>query len=232
MNEKKPVKIVFASTNYGPLWAPAVNSWLGAIAYTQGHLVRDGRGYINGTGISDRHYVHSADCQLVKDFLADEEATHLWHTESDMILPPDCVLKLLALAKPIASGLYFLRQGEGQPCLYVRSAATDPASYGMCPVKYFPRTEPFQLKGCPGLGCVLFERRVFETLPYPWFDLAEGKYGSDLYFYTNALKAGIEVWVDPTVLCQQIEYTVWDERHYQRALEDPNFGVTGFIIGE
>ena len=30
----KPINVAFGSTAYGPLWAPAVRSWLQTVAYT------------------------------------------------------------------------------------------------------------------------------------------------------------------------------------------------------
>jgi hypothetical protein len=227
-----PVKIAFASTNYGPMWRPVVETWLRCLAYTQRHLVREGLGEIAGVGITDRMYIHSADNTLVQDFLADESFTHLMHVESDMLLPDACIVDLLALDKPMASGIYFLRNGNGQPCLYRRTVSMPGNSYGMTPVSIYPQDRPFLLKGCPGLGCILFKREVFAQLDFPWFDLKENHYGSDLYFFTNALNKGIELWVDPRVQCGQIEYKVWTHDDYrQRILADPTFGAQGFIEG-
>lgn len=226
------VSIAFSSTAYGPLWRPAMDSWLRVVAYTQRALMENATGYLRAVGITDRMYTHSAQNRLVQDFLEAQPAmTHLFHTECDMILPDDCIVKLLALQKPIASGVYFLRNGNGQPCLYRRIVSMSKDSYGMTPVNLYPQDVPFMLHGCPGLGCVLFERAVFEKLPFPWFDLKESHYGSDLYFFTNAIKHKIETWVDPTVKCGQIEYKVWDHNDYlDRLRDDPTFGKEGFVM--
>ena len=228
------VRIGFSSTAYGPLWRPAMETWLRVVAYTQRHLMRKNLGELVAVGITDRLYTHSAENRLVQDFLAcDPPLTHFFHTEMDMLLQDDCIVKLLALDRPIASGVYFLRNGNGQPCLYRRAISMGKNSYGMTPVTLYPQDKPFLLKGCPGLGCVLFQRAVFEQMPFPWFDLKEGHYGSDLYFFTNALKDGIETWVDPTVKCGQIEYKVWEHADYINRLEtDPTFGNAGFIMAE
>jgi hypothetical protein len=189
-------------------------------------------GEIAAVGITDRTYTHSAGNRLIQDFLADETLTHLALTESDMLLPDAAFVKLLALRKPIASGVYFLRGGNGQPCLYVRALSMAGDCYGMTPVSVFPSETPFLLRGCPGLGCLLMEREVFAKIAYPWFDLAEGKFGSDLYFFTNALKAGVETWVDPRVRCAQIEYTVWTYDDYKKRIEtDPSYPSSGYVLG-
>ncbi|HYE89552.1 MAG TPA: hypothetical protein VEA38_00975 [Terriglobales bacterium] len=235
------INIAFTSTAYGPLWSPAVSSWLNVVAYTARHCEIQHLGKVGGAGVTDRQYTHMAENQLVKDFLDHPEATHLFMTEMDMVLPRDCIVRLLELDKDIASGVYFLRsaqpEGRGQPCLYKRPVARlsdrakDANPYGQYPVTIFPTEEPFRA-GASGLGCVLFTRRVFETMPYPWFDLSAEKYGSDMYFYKHATDYGFECWVDPRVRCGQIDY-------YQTTIEDwywqlennPDFGRAGYIIG-
>ena len=232
------MNIAFTSTGYGPLWAPAISSWLRAVGYAARYLEINHIGKIGGAGISDRTYTHSAENKLVEEFLADNTLTHLFMTEQDMILPHDAIVKLLDLDKDMASGVYFLRsdkpESRGQPCLYKKAPIIDPkkdSEYAHSPVSIFPTEKPFQVD-CSGLGCVLFKRKVFEVLKRPWFDLDAVKYGSDIYFYTNAKKAGLELWVDPTIRCGQIDYyqTTIDDWKWQIE-NNPVFGKWGFIIG-
>lgn len=249
--------IVFGVANYGPLWAPAVESWLRcgiktarqcAIDYAPGLPIAPG---IMGTGITDRMYTSSAENRLTEGFLAQPEATHLFFTEIDMILPETAILDLLALDKDIASGVYFLREGWGQPCLYkqvvkyrrrrrlgVPTGEKDWTLYAHSPVTVFPTTEPFKLgdmkaSGVPGFGCVLIKREVFEKMTPPWFEIREGKCGSDMYFYYHACTdAKAEVWVHPGVMCNQIDYTIFSlEDYYDRLHEDPAYASSGYIIG-
>lgn len=235
------VNIAFASTGYGPLWAPAVSSWLRCIGTTAREFSINHIGKVGAAGVTDRMYTHSAENRLVEQFLEDKSLTHLFLTESDMILPNDTILKLLKHDKDMACGIYFLRtdslEGLGQPCLYKRPAAYDPlhSQYGHCAVSLFPTDEIFQVD-CAGLGCLLLKREVFEgpkAVKYPWFDLKEAGYGSDIYFSKHAKEAGFELWCDPTVTCGQIDY-------YQTSIEDwkwqldtnPKFAKFGFIIGK
>lgn len=230
-------KIIFAAPNYGPLFAPVVSSWLGCVAYTSRYVTVENLGLVGGVSVTDRQYTHTAENNCVQEFLGMKDATHLFLTESDMILPKDAIVNLLKLDKDAASGIYFLRGGQGTPCLFMPAKATHANNpYGHTQVTAFPEDKPFKI-GCPGLGCVLIKRKVFETLKPPWFDLKESDdkgrgWGSDMYFYYHLRQAGFECWVAPSVKCDQIEYTVWSYRDYKKRLEtDPTFMSKGFLIG-
>lgn len=235
--------VAFASTGYGPLWAPAVSSWLRLIGFTARHFAVEQVGKIGGAGVTDRTYTHTAENKLVREFLAEPSFTHIFMTESDMILPHDAITRLVALDKDIASGVYFLRANEqeasGQPCLYKRPWLTEEekqerlnAEFLHSPVRIFPTNAPFQVDSS-GLGCVLIRREVFSRVKEPWFDLKADGYGSDFYFSKNCKDIGVEQWVDPEVLCEQIDYYFTSIRDWKWRLEnDPNFIKTGYVIGE
>jgi hypothetical protein len=237
------VNIAFTSTGYGPLWAPAVSSWLRTIAYTARQFSIESIGKVGGAGVTDRTYTHQAQNMLIAQMLAHEpKFTHIFMTEADMILPHDAIIKLLALDKDMASGVYFLRSDRpeylGQPCLFKRSMLTPEerkdkpdAEYLVSQVHIFPTDAPFRVD-CAGLGCILIKRNVFETMKEPWFDVKANSYGSDIYFTKHSKDAGFDIWVDPTVLCGQIDYyeTTIDEYKWQLD-HDPTFALRGFIIG-
>jgi hypothetical protein len=240
MAEPRETRVYFAATNYGPMWKPVVESWLACVGFAQRqfHVEIPGTREIAGATISDRMYTHSAENALADAFLnASPRLTHILLTECDMILPHDTIPKLLEVDQPIVSGVYFLRGGRGQPCLYVKACVTKENPYVHSPVGLFPTDRPFALDpnghgGCPGLGCVLIKREVFEAIPRPWFDLKENYYGSDMLFYTKVRDAGFDVWVNPSVLCGQIDYKVETiEDYWKRIQEDPNFAKSGYIVG-
>lgn len=225
------LKVLWGMTGYGPLpYMPVYTSHLRAIAWASRYLTVELDGEIAGAGATDRTYTHSAENKLAEELLQ-TDATHLFMTEMDMILPKHTIPALLELGKPVVSGVYFLRGGNGQPCLYKKVITPPENPYVHTPVSVFPHQGPFRID-CPGLGCVLIERQVFERMPRPWFDLSAEKYGSDMYFYTKVKQAGIEVWAHPGVFCDQIDYTVVGYRDYQKRLkDDPTFASRGFIIG-
>ena len=226
------LKIAWGLTGYGPLpFMPVYTSHLRAIAWASRVFTVEVRGAIGGVGATDRMYTHSAENELAWELLQ-SDCTHLFMTEMDMVLPKHTLVALAELDKPIASGVYFLRHGQGKPCLYKKAVTTSENPFAHSPVHRFPETRPFRVD-CPGLGCALIHRQVFEQLEYPWFDLAEKRYGSDMYFYTKVREAGIDVWAHPGVMCDQMDYTVVGYADYvQRLRTDPAFGSTGFIIGD
>ena len=242
----KPPRIVWAMVAYGPFpFAPVYTSHMRAIAYASRYFATsflDGSAGILSAYSTDRMYTHSAENFVVKRFLDETtDGTHIFMCEMDVVIPLDTIPKLIALDKPIASGLYFLRGGEGQPCLYAPAPVTPALSrFPHSPVKLFPTETPFKLAkagGCAGLGCVLIRRDVFEAIEPPWFDLKEKNdktgegYGSDMYFYTKVRDAGFEVWVDPTVRCGHMDYVTADFDDYlKRQREKPEDNRRGFVV--
>ena len=236
-------RIFFAATNYGPLWKPVVESWLAVVGHTSRtfsvhHEWPATPADLTGAAITDRMYTHSAENNLVHAFLqAEPRLTHIFMTECDMLLPHDTIIKLLAVDQPIVAGIYFLRGGKGQPCLYTKAYYTKDNPYVHSPVTVFPLDRPFPLDknghgGCPGLGCVLIRREVFEAIQFPWFDLKEGKFGSEMYFYTKVRDAKFDVWIEPRVRAYQIDYSVDGFDQYEKRLnEDKDFPKGGIIIG-
>lgn len=234
-DENKGVRVAWAMPNYGPLFSQVYSSHLAAIAYASRFFANEQIGDMPMLACTDRMYITSACNTIIKE-ARENNLTHIFWTESDMILPKDVVPKLLALKKAIASGVYFLRGGTGQPCLYKRTPLeTKENPYLHTPITMYDERGPFKVD-CPGMGCVLMEIGVFDKVPEPWFDLKSndpGKtngYGQDLYFYTKVRWAGIEVWVEPSVICDQIDTQIVGYKDYRRRLMEGK-GLAGGFIG-
>jgi hypothetical protein len=203
-----------------------------AIAYASRTLTVTYQGKIAGVGVTDRMPLDMAENTLTEQFLSLPDATHLFLTELDMLLPDETIPQLLTLDKDVVSGLYFLRDGYGQPCLYRQMVGLPSNPFAKTPLTIFPQTEPFRLNGCAGVGCLLVKRAVFEKITPPWWSIQQGKHGSDMYFSTKVLEAGCEIWVDPRIRCGQVEYISWGFEHYRMRLQsDPDFAKSGGIIG-
>ncbi len=236
------VKLAFAMPCYGPIYPQVYANHLAVISYTSRFLDIHKIGSIPLIGTTDRMYLHTACNTTVREFLA-SDCTHIFWTESDMLMPMYAVVKLLEYNKPICSGVYFLRNGGGQPCLYLKGGMSVQSGVTAgVPVAVFPEDSFFKVH-CPGMGCVLIAREVFEKVEPPWFDLREGwtkedkkekifGYGQDIYFYSKVATAGFDVWVDSGIHCAQVFEDVVTIDDYRKRVLSPTFKANGAIIGQ
>mgnify|MGYP001581939255 CR=1 FL=1 len=235
---KEQVKVAFAIPGYGPIYPQVYANHLAVAAYTSRYLSFHHLGQLPVIGASDKMYLHSACNAIVEDFLS-SDCTHIFWTEQDMLMPFYTIVKLLEHDKDICSGVYFLRKGNGQPCLYLKGdASIHTGIHSAVPVTLFPEDSFFQVH-CPGMGCVLMKREVFEKIEKPWFDLKEGwqggkiyGYGQDIYWYSKVADAGLEVWVDSGIHCSQVMDCNVSLHDYRKRIADPEFKVIGAIITE
>ncbi len=143
--------------------------------------------------------------EMVKMFLAVEDATHLFFVDADTVPPPGAVDKLLFLDTDIATGItpilnhdditsnvFMTEAGEGFP-LSIDEAVKE---------------KPYEITGI-GLACALIKREVLEKLEHPifsslWFQ--NGKFcEGDIHFCSKAREAGFKIMVDPSVMCGHVK---------------------------
>ncbi|MBI2982279.1 MAG: hypothetical protein HYY44_08345 [Deltaproteobacteria bacterium] len=128
------------------------------------------------------------------------KATHLFFVDADILLPSDALMRLLEANAPIVSGLYHKRIPPHEPMAFTQGKKG---------------IEPIGLKGphlreveMVGAGCLLIQRKVFEKIPFPWFESRWSKTGhlsEDFHFCRKARKAGFEILVDRKVRPLHIE---------------------------
>ncbi len=233
------IKVAWSMPIYGPVPSQVYQSHLAVAAYASRHLAVHDLGGMPFVGTTDKMYLHSASNLLVEQFLM-SDCTHLFWTEMDMMMPFWTIPVLLAHDKPIISGVYFLRKGDGQSCLYMKGdVPVTTGIHSLVPVSIFPEDSVFKVH-CPGMGCVLFKREVFEKIEPPWFDLKEGYdrvrktktgYGQDVFFYSKVANAGLDVWVDSSVHCIQQDIKYISIHDYRKKISSPDFVPNGAIIG-
>jgi hypothetical protein len=227
MAEKLPT-LAFVTPTYGPIHRRVYESHLAAVgSLAKNGIICEPKSII----VTGKMGLASASNEIVRGLLATKPDYAMW-VEQDMILPANSIVNLLEHAMKydldVLSGVYFLR-GSGQPCLF-RKLKTGANKYAHAQVTTFPKNSIFELKGTPGVGCVLFKTSIFEKLQEPWWDDQEGACGQDIYFYTHLLEAGVKVWVDSSVICDQIdddEPKVWSTKDYDEWLK--THGGGGFI---
>ncbi|MBI4015907.1 MAG: hypothetical protein HY362_04280 [Candidatus Aenigmarchaeota archaeon] len=153
--------------------------------------------------------------RAVQEFLRDTKATHLFFVDSDMVLPADGLVKLLAHGKSIVSGIYFKKENPYYPVICRE------AGKGYEPVEDY--TEGLiEIDGC-GAGCLLISREAAETIlkivgeenGFPaFFSFAHG-ISEDFWFCEKAKEAGLKIFCDTTVKCGHLTENAVTERDWK-----------------
>lgn len=128
----------------------------------------------------------------------EKKATHIFFIDSDMQFPADTLERLLAHDKEIVTVEYNRRR------LPAESVTT--------PLEKRSETELYKARNIGG-GCLLIKLSVFqrEVMPLakPYFNFGRGKdgmvvIGEDTWFANTARDAGIDSWIDPTIVVKHI----------------------------
>lgn len=133
---------------------------------------------------------------------------YLFSVDSDIVLPKDCLTKMIASNAPIIAGVYIQRI-PGEHNIEV---------YGFHPSGATPRLKFEQIAGrvhnvaAVGMGCCLINSDVFRAMKYPWFTyhaaLDHNKtISEDVDFCLKARARGFHTFVDGTILCDHIGTT-------------------------
>ena len=139
--------------------------------------------------------------QLVNDFLK-SDCTHLFFLDSDMLILPDVIDRLLAYDKDVVSALAFTR-ARGLPAFRI----IENGKY-VVPLNY-PRKSLFETNGASGLGCILIKRKVIEDIKKsvgekPMFQFVYNSptdvVGEDVYFCELLRNAGYKIWISSELI--------------------------------
>jgi len=152
--------------------------------------------------------VDEARNRAVNIFLQNEQFTHLFFLDDDVIPPDDCIDKLLSLKAPITSGIYPLISPVGIQWSVGERGLDPQPNRGKYVYKLVDRlkshTEPFEAD-MAGTGCLLIRRDVFDKLEWPYFKTLSFKDGSrmteDTYFFERTFEAGIKLIIHPEIQC-------------------------------
>lgn len=123
--------------------------------------------------------------------------------DSDMILPKDTLVKLMAHDKDIVSGVYRHKLLFGEHVVAKRFVPDKKDTYADLTIKEIQATnELIEIDGV-GFGCVLTKVDIFRHIKKPWFSYTPNM-GEDIYFCRKAQKAGYKVWLDTSIICDHI----------------------------
>lgn len=135
--------------------------------------------------------------------------THILWIDSDMVVPPDSLNRLLATNEPIVGGLYHTKRGDLHPAVFT----VDPVVAVEMPGSGLTQVDGF------GLGCALVQRTVYEEMASTyrderWHEFSYGA-GEDTFFFKRCKRMGVPVWLDTDLRCGHVvDYAVttadWD----------------------
>jgi len=135
--------------------------------------------------------------RLVRSFLACAEFTHLLFLDSDMLVPPDLVRRLVAHDRDVVGALCAVRHPP-HTAYAGRQTTADGIGHTSGPCFYpLAPGQGLQAVDRIGTGVLLVARSVFTTVPEPWFAPAfDGGDGEDMSFCEQLQRAGVPLWAD------------------------------------
>ena len=104
---------------------------------------------------------------LMADYTIRNNFDYMFWVDSDIVLPPDTLIKLLSHNKDVVSGVYIQRKPEKKiPEVYLWTPTG-----GMANATSGRYSSPrlLEVAGC-GFGCVLTSKKVLQDIGYPQFD--------------------------------------------------------------
>lgn len=150
---------------------------------------------------------------IVRDEFLRSDADSLFFLDSDVIMRPNYLSRLVAHGKDIVSGLYlanFIINGKQHilPVIYERVDEKR--------VRHMLRHEVQEDRlmpiGCAGLGCVLINRRVMEKISFRNISSSMTG-GEDAAFYKDAIMADFTPYCDTSIKCLHMKFPRRDRRN-------------------
>jgi GT2 family glycosyltransferase len=157
--------------------------------------------------------VYTAREEAAKTFLQGDYDALLF-VDSDMVVPPDMLTRLIDADKDIVSALAFRRTPGYEPCIFKECNEQDAKFYLDYPKGLI------EIEGV-GMACTLIKRKVFETVPEPWY-FPHKILGEDLSFCVRSRAEGFKIYCDTTLICGHVGIKTIGEAHYLKWKEVQN----------
>ena len=146
-----------------------------------------------------------------KPFDGKVDYDYIMWIDSDMVFQPEQFFKLIDHDKDIASGMYMMQDNINYATVK-RMDENFFAKNGY--YRFLQREDIKRMKDKPfkvdytGMGWMLVKYGVIEKLKYPWFYPRKKTYpngweefvSEDVEFCHRVKEAGVDVWVDPTII--------------------------------
>lgn len=156
---------------------------------------------------------------------------YLFSVDSDIVLPADALVKMIAANKDIISGLYIQRK-PNQHILEIYQRGPK----GHENLTSIPAQGLIEIAAC-GFGCVLINSNVIKKMSYPYFVYKSAldhsnTVSEDIYFCMKARELDFTIWADTTIICDHIGQTKFTVNTHQPAEHPANMGHLERIAAE
>jgi len=156
---------------------------------------------------TDFQFFYGYNIDQIRNLIANwaQKYDYLFSVDSDIVMPPDTLKKLIAHNKDIVTGMYIQRI-PGTHALEIFGMG------GRMPYDLIKGQGLLEIDGC-GFGCVLIKSEVFKAIEYPQFVYHSAldhkdTISEDTDFCLKAKSKGFKVWVDTSIKCSH-KGTAW-----------------------
>lgn len=154
---------------------------------------------LNKPGSCMASFVHGQSPAAARNHLIEaaleHDCTHIFFLDDDMSFKPDLLDNLLKHDVDVVSGFYLMRQYPHQAIVFNEEMPDGQARWMRIRSEHQGLIEVTHT----GLGCALFNLRVFEKMEKPWVRLGEVQkdaWCDDIGLYNRVRAAGFKVYVD------------------------------------
>ena len=142
----------------------------------------------------------------------EQDYSHLVFLDADMAWPSDLLTRLLAhhAVEGLVSGVYFRKPWPHWPVAFNKCVwdDTEQRMVYKCDLDVLAGGDALRPEELVGMGCCLIPLSVLGAIgPAPWFEYARPLHGyatitEDVPFCQKVRKAGLPIWIDPTIRCE------------------------------
>jgi hypothetical protein len=141
---------------------------------------------------------------LARKIAVDEGYDYLLSLESDVMVPPDIIQRLMTNGRPVVTGLYFIgdiNKNERVPCICVPDDKGDGivGTRLLTPEEWPQYFHHGLMRVHTGsFGCCLIHRDVFSLIPFKYEPGL--RHHPDVFFFNDCMKNRIPVFVDTDIV--------------------------------
>jgi len=135
---------------------------------------------------------------LIADWIVNKDYDYLFSVDSDIIFPPDTLIRLLNHDKDLVTGIYRQRLPNQTLEVYDQNLQN-------IPIDNLPENSLIEIGGC-GFGCVLVKKKLFVKIGYPQFVYHSAidhkdTFSEDNHFCKAARENGFQLYADTSLFC-------------------------------